>query len=544
MDDGHKIDIAKPEVKLFLQEDLLPSRMDTPDLYDLNVEYAKTKSKRLSFVSVVLLCCIAIVALITWGVVMVIETENANIEVDLAVFDDLNLKDLLDVVSKTQDQLDQSIKRKNQLVFELTNQVNLAQLDMDTELQLLDSLRMTNSERLSKEQELQDIFDQKVATLDESIKPQISLLEAQITDLTEQLSSYDSKNIELAKQQEAAINSQKQAFELEKEQLSREYESMISNLVNQIETMKKGQLSTQSSALATLKAQQESELKLLDPTFTDERANELVLAIIGDILVEEAMKAAVEILSEDETEIENIKLVETVSIDEKKVVDKEEICGTKLQGMYLPEVILNLSDKEFQGYVEKAFNELDIQLVNYNYIANIVSSVPWTNSLKEYIIALTEMTNQIGDAIVFASVEFLQAQDAIIVLKNEEIALQEEYIATLENTIAQKNLEQEQVETVLLSYQDVLNSLDERARQNGEAGYILTTDNKNNIDIFISSRHRDLVKDGINAYVFRESGHLIGKIIIKRQGAYFYGVAEESVIDKIRVNDSILLELN
>lgn len=562
MDNGHKIDIGKAEVKLFLKEEMLPSRMDAPDLYDLNTEYAKTRSKKMSFVTLVLLCCIAVVALITWGVVMFIEAENSNLEVDIAVFDDLNLKNLLDVVSKTQDKLDQNVKKKNQLNFELQNKINLAQLDRDADLQLIESLRMSVSERKIREQEVIAMFDKQVAELNQEYQPQISFLEAQNADLTKQISSYDSKNVELAKEQEAAINSQRQAFEIEKKQLTDDYESIIADLMLQIESMQKSQLAAQTTAIETLKAQQENELALLDPKFTDKKANQLVLNVIENILVEEAMTQAVEVLAETEnvdtiltedmtgkelTESQNEVIEESANpsaINEISTEEELEQQNSTLKTMYLPEVVLNLTDKEFQSYVEKSLYELDSQFADFNYVADMVATVPWMNSLKDYIVALTEMTNQIGTKMVLACIDFLQRYEEVVVKQNELVFEQQKTIERLEAQLAQKIREQEQVTLVLLAYEDVLDSLDERARKNGEAGYIITINDKNNLDLFISTRHRDSVKDGTKAYVFRESGNLIGTITIRKKGTMIYGVADDDIANKLRVNDSILLELN
>ena len=517
MDNGNKIDIDKPEVKLFLQEDLLPARMSAPDLYDLNTEYAKTKSKKISFTAKVLLCCTAVVALLTYGVVFYIQSANSNIKVDIAVFEDLNLKNLLDVVAKTQTKLDQAIKKKNQLEFKLENEIKLVQLEKDSDLQLLDSLRMTALTRKSKEEEINTNFEQQILEINEKYLPQIENLKIQIEDLTAQIASYDSKNVEMAKQQEAAINSQKQAFELEKEAIIAEYDATIENLMDQIEILSTVQFTTQGEAIASLKKQQANELALLDPIFTDEKANEIVSTIIEDILIEEAMQSATEYLTKQP------------AIEEKS---KQ------------PEFIINLSDEEFKTHVEAALSEIEKEFADYNYVTELMASVPWMNSLREYIVAITQMTNEIGTNMILGCIEFLEAQDELLVKEQSYTKSLENEIIELKSNIKNLNREHEETNIILMEYEKVLISLDERARQNGEAGYIINSDDANNIALFISTTHKDSVKDGTSAYVFRESGNLIGTITIKRDGTNIYGVANEEIANILHINDSILLELN
>ncbi len=532
MDNGNKIDIEKPEVKLFLQEDLLPSRKGNPDLYNLNDEYAKTRSKKISFVTKVLLWCFLGVGLITTGLVMFIQNSNDNIKIDIAVFDDLNLKGLLDVVSKTQRQLDDAVRSKNRLLIELDNKVKTFAVEKETELQLVESLNLSLAEKKKRINTANKTYEDNEQLLNEEYQLQIGMIDSEIEELTKQLASYDSANIEMAKQQESAINSQRKAFDLEKESLIQDYELRISDLMMQIQDMQKNQVSSQGDAINALKQEHLKEISVLDPTFTDERSNELVMSVIEDIIIEEAMALAV-------NHIEEMERAEESSTTETEIIE-----APTEEKTYLPEVILNLTDKEFEQHVKAALNQLEYRLEDFHYVTNVVSTVPWLNSLKEYIIALTGMTNSIINDAVLASLDFLQQQEQVIVERDKEIEELQGEIVAFEHKIKKMYEDYEEIEKVLAEYEIVLESLDARTKQNGEAGYLLDVSDKNNITIFISTVYRDSVKDGTQAYVFRESGTIIGTVTIKRRGSILYAIAnDDDVAQKLMVNDSFLLDL-
>ena len=50
MDHDNKVKIQKPEVKLFLPENLYPITKSSPQIYDLEDEYAKTRKNKSFFI--------------------------------------------------------------------------------------------------------------------------------------------------------------------------------------------------------------------------------------------------------------------------------------------------------------------------------------------------------------------------------------------------------------------------------------------------------------------------------------------------------------
>ena len=101
------------EVLLFLNDEL--NRLQTAnsaDSYDLVKEYAKTKKNKSPFVVLILITSLLVVFLAAWGITARINKQNQSITVNLQEFEGLNIKNLLDSVSKVQANYDAAMKNK------------------------------------------------------------------------------------------------------------------------------------------------------------------------------------------------------------------------------------------------------------------------------------------------------------------------------------------------------------------------------------------------------------------------------------------------
>ncbi len=534
MDNGNKIRINRPEVKLFLHNDLLPSNIEAPTKYNLTEEYAKTRSKKVSFAATVLVLCIIIVAALMFGLVSFLQERNDTLEVDIEVFNDLNLKNLLDVVSRTQASLDNASQQKNQLELELSTKLAQAKLKRDSETQLLNSLNLDDLEKINERNAINREYENSVASLNAEYQPQIAVLEGQMEDYTAQLASFDSTNVELAQEQEAAINSQRQAFELEKQALIENYDTLVADLVAELEALQAQQLETQAQALSVLSSQHEEELNVFDPVFYDEKANSVVRAY----------------LSSPGRAEENVE-VESYSFSSRNYS-------------------LPLKDDATRTSFETMLLDINNEYADFNYVADIASTVPWANSLNEYIDALANMANKIGDDIISSSVDIFIAQDValeeskrVLEEKEQEVmsalaqneatlverdglqlkldALQSEFNVVQDKVLEYENLMHGYAEREV-EYAQMVSSLDARARQNGDAGYILNVANDERISVYISPLFIDSVQEGTRAFVFR-SGNLVGMVSLHRNEETFYAKADEGIAELLRANDVLLLEL-
>ncbi len=513
MDNGNKIKISKPEVRLFLQGDLLPPEKDKPVSYDLEVEYAKTRKKKSPFVIIVMLCCIVTVGLLTFGVSKYIEHKNNTLSVGIEVFEDLNLKNLLDVVSRTENSLKQATNQKIQLETELASALKQAEVKRDSDIYLLGTLKMSKSERLRRTETVQNEYASAVNALHADYDPQLALYANQIEELKQQLASYDRKNIELAQEQEAAINSQRQLFELEKQQLASEYEQVITELRGQLASVQQELLDSQKVSIDALTKQYEAEISLLDPVFTDAQSAAVIRAVLGS--------------GADGSE----------GADNADDADDADNASGTVDTVFSKDAYsLALSDEAVLQYADSVLTDVDARFSQFNRLAAAVSQVPWSNSLPEYVKAMTVLANTIGKQTVAATVRMLQSQDDVIVDQRQTIS-------DLDSRLQSSASDMRQLRDENAVYRKAMNAFDALTRQNGDAGYILDTENPARMLVYISPLFTDSVRNGTRAYVFRASDKLIGMVTLERAGKFIYAIPDGAESAGFRPNDRILLEL-
>ena len=101
MDNDNKIAPASGgdpnKVQLFLQKSLKAMRHDEHAVYNLDAEFAKTRRNKDYFVIVVMAVAVVLVGVGAWAITSAINKSSRSVAVDITVFEDLNLKNALDV---------------------------------------------------------------------------------------------------------------------------------------------------------------------------------------------------------------------------------------------------------------------------------------------------------------------------------------------------------------------------------------------------------------------------------------------------------------
>ena len=243
MDNDHKVIIQKPEVKLFLQDDVYAFNREKPQVYDLEKEFAKVKAQKKHTILWPLIILFIISALLTFGITRYITYQNRQISVNVDVFEDINLRKLLDMVSRLEEQVKQAKNNKARAENRLQTELETALAEKDAEIFTIQALPISAREKNKKIAEIEANYEIQVAEINTRYTAEFEALDLEIESLQEQINAYDSANVERAQQQQAAIDSQRQLFELEKQQLTENYENTINQLQTQVDTMKAEELS-------------------------------------------------------------------------------------------------------------------------------------------------------------------------------------------------------------------------------------------------------------------------------------------------------------
>ena len=193
MDNDNKIDTfddskqESKEVSLFLQEELIPlKKKKTLTTYNLEKEYAKTKKNRNYSIWIIMAITVAAVVLATWLTISGLSAKNNKLQVSLESFEDLNLRNLFDALSKTQDLYEKAAKAKAELEASLESRLTQAKRNKDVDFANLSKMKLARKQRLEKEAEIIKRYNSIVFQAHEDLDEKLKAAELELKQYEEQ----------------------------------------------------------------------------------------------------------------------------------------------------------------------------------------------------------------------------------------------------------------------------------------------------------------------------------------------------------------------
>jgi hypothetical protein len=493
MDNDYKVIIQKPEVRLFLQEEVSAFNKEQPETYNLEVEFAKAKKNRSPFIPLLMTGLFIIVIAATVGFYKYIDYQNRHIEVSVDVFEDVNLRKLLDMVSRTEESLASSKNQRTKIENERSVLLNEAKLQWETENYSITSMLLSGQERQKRMATAQRDYQKRVDEINTSYDEKVGEIDVTIADLKRQLIQYDSQNVERALQQQVAIDSQRQVFELEKERLTAYYEELLAVLRERNIELQQGASDSQRKAIAEVSQQYKDRIDVLDPLFTDELGNNIVLQN-----------------SEFPHDISNIEAFKNYMIFEE-----------------YPDLLLELES------VISEYKDLE-------YISNMMASIPFENSMKEYNAAVLSQAFSAGEQVGFLAVTFVDKIEA----KYQEILREKESLIATQKMEKEVGIQEKSVlESQITTYKRMESYFDSVATQSGDAGFILDIGADSSILVYLSPLYKDSALE-FGAYVFRNSNQIIDRVSFETQGSFIFAIpANKEATQKMKVGDRLLLDI-
>ena len=354
MDNDNKIidtnDQRHKEVLLFLNDEL--NRLQTSnssESYDLEEEYAKTKKNKSLFSTLLLVGSFLAVFFAAWGITSYIKTKNEEITVNLQEFEGLNVKNLLDSVSKVQSNYDAAMKNRTNIISDRDVALRKAEEKRDSDLFLVDSLNLDDAAEIKKRKKtITEEYEKTIAQINELYEPQIVLAENELAEYKKQLDEYDTAKLEAARQQEQALDSERRVHRLEMEKLSKEYDSRILALQETYAKERKDNSDQIRRSVSEVSQKYIQEINQLDPVLKGNSAQPLVDEI-----------------NEEETE----------PFDFEKFTEENEF-----------------EDET----ITEGLSQFDEIYSQYNTVRGPVNSIPFKQSVPEYLAASKKLVDEMG----------------------------------------------------------------------------------------------------------------------------------------------------
>ena len=588
MDNDYKVIIQKPEVELFLQDDVYAFNREKPQVYDLEKEFAKVKAQKKHTILWPLIILFIVSVVLTFGITRYITYQNRQISVNVDVFEDINLRKLLDMVSRLEEQVKQAKNSKARAENRMQTELETALAEKDAEIFTVQALPISAKEKNKKIAEIETNYESQIAEINSRYTKEFETLDLEIESLQEQINAYDSANVERAQQQQAAIDSQRQLFELEKKQLTENYENTINQLQTQVNAMKAEELSIRKkiteeisreyqAQFESLEKEYISKLNALDPKITQdeyvnllERVNNLPV-MHGQKKIGESIEDASENLeaesgaenlesekidTESETSLEPTEnpengiilgeanseglpveenTGETVNVENVEVLDTE---STEIEKVFDYQNIENIPDTLLEKYQDFMTMSKD-----YDEASELLLTLPQENDIPNYVAAMSALKSQMNSDLFEYIVNITDEYN----LKEQDFNQKHQNLLS-ENAILEQKLKLEQNTNLELkddnaTLNQIYSYFETLALTNGDAGYILDVSDKNKVLVYVSPLYIKEI-DSTLAYVFRKSDDLIGTITLVKEKNFYYGIPTSSDIAlKLKPGDKILLEV-
>ncbi len=348
------------EVLLFLNDEL--NRLQTvnsSNSYDLEKEYAKTKKNKSLFSTLLLTGSMLVVFLLAWGITAYINSKNQEITVNLEEFEGLNVKNLLDSVSKVQTNYDNAMKNRTNIISDRDLALKNAEEKRDSELFLIESLSLDDKNEIKNRQDaVLEEYENTVAQIKQVYDPQISAADTELAEYKKQLDEYDTAKLEAARQQEQALDSERRVHRLEMDKLAKEYEGRIAELQATHARERKDNSEQIRRQVSEVSQTYLRQIDMLDPDLTKTSAQGIVNTI-------------------------NAK--ETKAFDSEKIIEEN--------GIEDESIIISLS--QFQ----KNYNQ-------YETVHKPFESIPYKKSAPAYFKASKGIVDNLGTVFEETSLKF------------------------------------------------------------------------------------------------------------------------------------------
>ncbi len=464
------------EVMLFLGKELERIHQTSSEqTYHIEKEYAKTRKNHSPFSALMLIGCFLIVLAIAFLITKTISSINNDISVSVAVFDDLNLKNLLNTVGAAQANYENAVKKRATIEGDMAVKLKTAEETRTNNLFVIESMtRLTNKKRAELEAEAEKKYKEALVAIHDEYEGQLVQADKEIQEYKSQLAEFDAAKVQAAQEKEKALDSERRVKELEQKKIRDQYELRISDLNQKLAETQKRSSEDMRRAVGSVSEQYQAEIALLDPRLNDSKANRII------------------------AETKNSSVVD---FNGASALNARGITSTQLTG---------------------AMNNYQKLYDDYKYLDKALVALPQKNSIPSYVTASRKLVNQMGAAFTNTAVS----------LYNENAELTGK-INSLSGELAES---QNQIRLQQASYEVAYENLLSLAKTNAVLVYAT---NYENMRVYIAEKARYLItEDGAEAE-FKADKTVKGKIFRDQESeedSFYFVVGNDKNGNRFEVN--------
>jgi hypothetical protein len=250
--------------------------------YHLDQEFAQTRKNRSFFVVGVTLATVIIFAVAAIVTARFIEQASERQEVDISSFEALNLKDLLNVAKRTEDEYNALQRELSVLERELEVEVRSFHTAYAAELELIAASRADDAEKNRLRDRAARDRDTGIRRVEARFTPTLEAKRVEVMSAANRMEQYDSRMLEQARQNAETLAAERQVFEIERQRLSEQYENRIATLEESAATERAAFEKNKQELLAALQKARSSEMTEANLRYNPLFEDPAVLIILQD----------------------------------------------------------------------------------------------------------------------------------------------------------------------------------------------------------------------------------------------------------------------
>ncbi|MDR1074309.1 MAG: hypothetical protein LBL45_11685, partial [Treponema sp.] len=268
---------SKKETALFLREDLLSQiRNKTADIYDLETEYAKFAKNRSWFVILLVSGTVLITGIVVWIASGIIEKQKREVSVAIEAFEDLNLKNILDLVSRVEGDYQSAITDRAALEARRAVETSDLETTAEGERYKIRSLSLSTWETARRIAAIDSELERAIHEVNGRYTGQLQEVDVKIEEYSKQLMSFDRDRVEQAQEMQKIADAEALRFRYEKEQLITRYEGQLATYRAMLADVQRDRLQSQTGSLDEVAARYTAEIATLDPVLRNDDADQII----------------------------------------------------------------------------------------------------------------------------------------------------------------------------------------------------------------------------------------------------------------------------
>lgn len=211
---------------LFIKDELkhnLP-----PNLYDLDQEFANTKTNKNRRISISLIIFTLTFLALAYFVTQYIEFKNSQIPISIDAFEDVNLREIFDKAKQHEKAMQDARRDLNDVLT--SKEAKIIELTRNSE-QAINLIETENPrDKIAKIKSIEAELNTNIQIEKGFWQTEENRIQTEISEIQDKIDSYDTRILEKAKEQENLINNQQKRFDMEMKESVTYFENKIEEI--------------------------------------------------------------------------------------------------------------------------------------------------------------------------------------------------------------------------------------------------------------------------------------------------------------------------